>query len=102
MIQFQQGAAYGDNQRNVSETAFEADAVAVVIWTSLEQPRGTRTPLEENSYPIETTRHRPPIGYPARNCQPCVPGQCVGSVRTAFDRRRVTGKRPARTALNFV
>jgi hypothetical protein len=66
MIQFQRGAAYSDNQRNVSEAAFEADALAVVIWTSFERPGGLRTLLEEiNNYPTETTRRRPPIGYPS-------------------------------------
>jgi hypothetical protein len=35
MIQLQQGAAYSDNNRDVSEAAFEADAVAVVIWNTL-------------------------------------------------------------------
>jgi hypothetical protein len=35
MIQLQQGAAYSDNHRDVSETAFEADAVAIVIWNTL-------------------------------------------------------------------
>jgi hypothetical protein len=65
MIQLQQGAAYSDNQRDVSEAAFEADAVEVVIWTSFERPGGLRTLLEEiNNYPTETTRRRPPIGYP--------------------------------------
>jgi hypothetical protein len=84
MIQFQHCAAYGDNQRDVPETAFEADAVAVVIWTSFERPRGLRTLLEEvNNYPTETTR-RPSIAYPARKYQPGVPGQCVGRLPTAF------------------
>jgi len=65
MIQLQQGAAYSDNQRDVSEAAFEADAVEVVIWTSFERPGGLRKLLEEiNNYPTETTRRRPPIGYP--------------------------------------
>lgn len=65
MIQFRQGAAYSDNQRNVSEAAFEANAVAVVIWTSFERPGGLRTLLEEiNNYPTETTRRRLPIGCP--------------------------------------
>jgi hypothetical protein len=40
--------------------------VAVVIWTSFERPAGLRTLLEESNYPIETTRRRPPIGYPPR------------------------------------
>jgi hypothetical protein len=41
MIQLQQGAAYSDNQRDVSEAAFEADTVAVVIWNMLRtKPQG--------------------------------------------------------------
>jgi hypothetical protein len=41
MIQLQQGAAYSDNHRDVSETAFEADAVAIVIWNTLRtKPEG--------------------------------------------------------------
>jgi hypothetical protein len=31
MIQFQQGTFYSENQRDLSEAAFEADAVAVAI-----------------------------------------------------------------------
>jgi hypothetical protein len=98
MIQLQQGAAYSDNQRDVSEAAFEADAVEVVIWTSFERPGGLRTLLEEiNNYPTETTLRRPPIGYP----RPELPAQRSRSVcwsradRLRNDRRRVTGKRRA-------
>jgi len=104
MIQLQQGAAYSDNQRDVSEAAFEADAVEVVIWTSFERPRGPRTLLEEiNNYPTETTRRRPPLGYPRAEL-PVRRSRSVcwsRSDRLRDDRRRVTGKRPARTALNF-
>ena len=103
MIQLQQGAAYSDNQRDVSEAAFEADAVEVVIWTSFERPRGPRTLLEEiNNYPTETTRRRPPIGYPqSGTTSPAFPVCWSRADRLRNDRRRVAGKRPARTALNF-
>jgi len=37
----------------------------VVIWTSFERPGWLRKlPEEINNYPTETTRRRPPIGYP--------------------------------------
>ena len=103
MIQFLQGAAYSDNQRDVSEAAFEADAVELVIWTSFERPGGLLMLLEEiNNYPTETTR-RPSIVYPRAE----VPAQRSRSVCWSLadsfrdDRRRVMGKRPAQTALNF-
>jgi hypothetical protein len=46
--------------------AFEADAVAVVIWNTLrtkpEDFAGSRKDQEEiNKYPTETARRRPPI-----------------------------------------
>jgi len=41
MIQFQQGAFYSENRRDLSEAAFEADAVAVAIWSVLRaKPEG--------------------------------------------------------------
>jgi putative DNA primase/helicase len=54
--------AYSDNRRDVSEAAFEADAVAVAIWNMLrtkpEGFEGTPTELLEeiNNYATEATR----------------------------------------------
>jgi putative DNA primase/helicase len=54
--------AYSNNRRDVSEAAFEADAVAVAVWkflqTKPERFEGTMTELLEeiNNYVSETTR----------------------------------------------
>jgi hypothetical protein len=92
----------------VSETAFEADAVAIVIWNTLRtKPEGfarSRKDQEEiNKYPTETARSRPPIDY--RRAE--LPAQHSRSVcwsrvdRLRDDRRRVMGKRQTQTARNF-
>jgi hypothetical protein len=107
MIQLQQGAAYSDNHRDVSEAAFEADAAAAVIWNALRTipegfARSRRDQERINKYPAETTR-RPSIVYPRAE----VPAQRSRSVYWSLadsfrdDRRRVIAKRPAQTALNF-
>jgi hypothetical protein len=108
MIQLQQGAAYSDNHRDVSEAAFEADAVTVVIWNTLRtKPEGfarSRKDQEEiNKYPTETAHRRPPIDYrraelPARHSR----SVCWSRAdRLRDDQRRVVRKRPAQTARNF-
>jgi hypothetical protein len=102
VIQLQQGAAYSDNHRDVSEAALEADAVAAAIWNTLRtKPEGfarSRRDQEEiNKYPAETRVVRRSF-TPARKYQPSVPGQCVGRSPTAF---AAMGKRPAQTLLNF-
>jgi hypothetical protein len=65
MIQLQQGAAYSDNRRDVSEAAFEAEAVAVAVWNMLRtKPEGfarcsTRSPPKPRAVPsIGRSRRR--------------------------------------------
>jgi hypothetical protein len=98
MIQLQQGAAYSDNHRDVSEAAFEADAVAVAIWNTLRtKPEGfarSRKDQEEiNKNPTETTRHRPSIDYPCAELPARHSRSVCWSLAESFrdDRRRVMG-----------
>jgi hypothetical protein len=108
MIQFQQGAAYSDNQRDMSEAAFEADAVAAVIWNTLRTipegfARSRRDQEKINKYPAEITR-RPSIVCPRAEEVPAQRSRSVcRSLPDSFldDRRRVIAKRPAQTPLNF-
>jgi hypothetical protein len=105
MIQLQQGAAYSDNLRDVSEATFEADAVAVVIWNMHRMKRegfarcskrSTSTPPKPRvvGRRLVTPRAEPPARRSRSVCW-------SRAHRLRDDRRRVTRKRPARTALNF-
>jgi len=89
MIQLQKGAAYSDNHRDVSEAAFEADAVAVVIWSTLRTKPRALPALEKikkrsTSIPPKPRVVRRRLISAARNYQPGIPGRCVGRAPIAF------------------
>jgi len=105
MIQLRQGEAYSDNHRDVSQSRFRGGCGGGCdLECASNDAGGLVTLLEEiNKYRTETTRRRPPIGYPRAE----LPARRSRSVywsragRIRDDRRRVMRKRPARTALNF-